>query len=269
MSAEFRFVGAGNIVRAILAGVSLSGKYGNDQIGIYDISKDVRDNFAANGYETYESSAELSKGANVVVMSVTPQVIGSVMDEMQESLSEDTVILSVAAGINFAWYQERLGKDCKIIRCMPTLTAQSGMGSFAVCASDSVTDEEYKNVEDFLASAGIVEKIPEELMTEVVAINGSAPGYFYHMANVVVEEAIKMGFDEDTALRLFSQTMKGSAETLLNSGLSRQELEKRLRLPGGTTVAALEKMEELGFDRCVEEGLAACVNRCKELEKGE
>ena len=104
-------------------------------------------------------------------------------------------------------------------------------------------------------------------MTEVVAFNGSAPGYFYHMANVVVKEALKYGFDENTAARLFAQSMKGSAETILNSGMTIDTLEGKLRLPGGTTIAALDKMEELGFDRCLQEGLKACIDRCRELGK--
>ncbi|MDP4127793.1 MAG: pyrroline-5-carboxylate reductase dimerization domain-containing protein, partial [Bacillota bacterium] len=70
---------------------------------------------------------------------------------------------------------------------------------------------------------------------------------------------------ESIALRLFSQTMKGSAEMLLNSGMSAEMLEDKLRLPGGTTLAALDKMDELGFDRCLKEAVRACVARCKEL----
>ena len=74
-----------------------------------------------------------------------------------------------------------------------------------------------------------------------------------------------MGMDENTALRLFAQTMKGSAETLLSSGMSAEALENKLRLPGGTTLAALDKMDELGFDTCLKEGVKACVDRCREL----
>ena len=160
-----------------------------------------------------------------------------------------------------------IDEKSKVIRCMPTLTAQEGMGSFAVCKSEDVTDKEFKDVEKFLSSCGIVEKIPEDLMDEVVPLNGSAPGYFYHMANVVANEGEKMGFDKEVALRLFAQTMKGSAETILNSGMSIETLESKLRLKGGTTIAALDKMDELGFERCIIEGVRACVARSKELGK--
>ena len=267
MNAKVRFIGAGNIVRAILTGVKKSGVYTPDQIGIFDISEEVRNDFQKQGYVVYSSIAELVKEAPIVVMAVTPQIIGFIMDEVKSTFSQDTVILSVVAGMGTDWFQNRLGDGCKAVRCMPTLTAQEGMGSFAVSRTENMTREDFAEVELFLSSCGIVEEIPEALMNEVVALNGSAPGYFYHMANVIVEEAVKMGFDKTTAMRLFAQTMKGSAETLLNSGMSGELLESKLRLPSGTTLAALDKMDELGFDTCLREGVRACVKRCRELSQ--
>ncbi len=57
------------------------------------------------------------------------------------------------------------------------------------------------------------------------------------------------GIVEEIPESLFAQTMKGSAEMLLNSGMSAEMLEDKLRLKGGTTLAAFDKMDELGFDR--------------------
>lgn len=267
MKTEIGFIGGGNIVKAILSGVDQSGKYARDQIGIFDIAESVRDDFASKGYGVYASIGALVRETSIIVVAVTPQVIGKVAGEIREGFTPDKVILSVAAGIDNRWYEEQIHSGCKSVRCMPTLTAQEGMGSFAVSRSKSCGDEDYRAVYDFLGSCGIVEEIPEELMTEVVAFNGSAPGYFYHMANVVVKEATGYGFDENTAIRLFAQSMKGSAETMLRSGMTIDELEGKLRLPGGTTLAALERMEELGFDRCLKEGVRACIDRCQELGK--
>ncbi|SCM83822.1 Pyrroline-5-carboxylate reductase [uncultured Sporomusa sp.] len=265
MSTIVGCIGAGNIVKALLAGVEKSGVYFPNRIGIFDVSQKVCDDFREKGYTVFSSIDDLVKSARVVVVAVTPQVIDSIMQQIKNALSADTIFLSLAAGVSIKWYQEQLGKDCKVIRCMPTLTAQVGLGAFAVSRAETVADDDYKAVECFLSSCGIVEEIPESLMCEVVPINGSAPAYFYHMTRVILKEAVHMGFDEDTALRLFAQTMKGSAEMLLNSGMSAEMLEDKLRLKGGTTLAALDKMDELGFDRCLTEGIKACVSRCKEL----
>lgn len=267
MTVTIGFIGAGNITRAIVEGVEKSGVYPAKQIGIYDISEKALNDFVAKGYTAFNSIEELVKEAQVVVVAVTPQVIGSIAPQIKSSATPATVFLSVAAGISIQWFQERLGRDCKVVRCMPTLTAQAGLGAFAVTRADTVTNGDYREIERFLTNCGLVEEIPEDLMCQVVPINGSAPGYFYHMTRVVVAEAVRLGLEQNTALRLFAQTMKGSAETLLNSGLTPEELEGKLRLAGGTTVAALEKMEELGFDRCLEEGVRACYHRCVELGK--
>lgn len=265
MNPTVRFIGAGNIVKAMLEGVEKSGDFTEEQIGIYDVSKEIRNAFEKAGYSVFESIEALIEGAPVVVVAVTPQVIGLIIDQIKQAFSDDTVLLSLAAGISNEWYQQRLGKAAKVVRCMPTLPAQVGLGAFAVSRTNTVSETDFYDVAKFLSSCGMIEEIPETLMCEVVPINGSAPAYFYHMTDVIVNEAVKMGLDQNTALRLFAQTMKGSAEMLLNSGMSAKELERKLLLPGGTTIAALKKMDELGFDTCLIEGIKACVGRCREL----
>ncbi len=267
MSVLVGFIGAGNIVKAILTGIDKGGKFTHDKIAIFDRKENAREKFKSDGYIVYDSIDKLVKNSPIIVVAVTPQAIRSIVPDIKAGITEKTVLLSVVAGISTQWYKENIDEKSKVIRCMPTLTAQEGMGSFAVCKSEDITDEEFKDVENFLSSCGIVEKIPEDLMDEVVPLNGSAPGYFYHMANVIANEGEKMGFDKEVALRLFAQTMKGSAETILNSGMSIETLESKLRLKGGTTIAALDKMDELGFERCIIEGVRACVARSKELGK--
>lgn len=265
MSTAVGFIGAGNIARAILTGVDKGGVFKREEIGIFDVVEAVREEFKEKGYQVYESVEELVKQSDMTVVAVTPQVIGKVAPQIKEGISEEKVILSLAAGISTEWYKEHLGGEYKVVRCMPTLTAQECMGSFAVSKADAVNEKDFEQADRFLSSCGIVEQIPENLMDEVVPLNGSAPGYFYHMARVIADEGEKMGFDRTTALRLFAQTMKGSAETILNSGMTIETLEDKLRLPGGTTLAALDKMDELGFDKCIVEGVRACAKRSKEL----
>ncbi|MDO4289269.1 MAG: pyrroline-5-carboxylate reductase dimerization domain-containing protein [Eubacterium sp.] len=265
MNVKIGFIGAGNIVQAILTGVEKSGAYAPGEMGIFDIAEPVKAQMADRGYAVFDGIDALVAASEVAVVAVTPQVIGSVAGDIKAGLAEDTVLLSLAAGISNSWYEEHLATSCKVVRCMPTLTAQAGLGAFAVTPSKNINGQDYAKVKAFLESCGIIEEIPEHLMSEVVPINGSAPAYFYHMAALVAKEAAAWGFNEQTAIRLFAETMKGSAETLLSSGMSPQELEDKLRLPGGTTLAALDKMDALGFDHCFTEGLKACAERCREL----
>ncbi|OOB76987.1 MAG: hypothetical protein BEN19_03030 [Epulopiscium sp. Nuni2H_MBin003] len=261
---RFGFIGGGNIVRAILTGINKGGEFKNHDIGIFDIDKNILTTYSNQGYNTYNSIEELTQNSDVVVIAVTPQIIRSITDELK--LAKDNVIISLVAGITLDWLTKNVG-DFKLFRCMPTLAAQEGLGSFAISYSNKVANHEKNIVAEFFGSCGVVEYIDESLMSKVVAINGSAPGYFYYISRIVEDVAIKMGFEADVARRLFAQTMKGSAETILKSELSLKDLEGKIKVHGGTTSAALDAMEQEGLYKCIEEGLLACVKRSEELGK--
>lgn len=262
---RYGFIAAGNIIRAMHRGAEKNADYNPAEIGIYDINEEVRKDYAARGYATFDNMKELIDNSEMLVLGVTPRVVGFIIDELAANIRKDQVMLTVVTGVEQPWYEEHLGKGCKVVICMPNMSSQVGAGAFAVSRSVACTDEDVNNVCGILRSCGLVEEIPDGMMAEILPFNGSAPGFFYHISNLMVKEAKKLGLDPDMAVRLFAQTMKGSAEMILSSDISLQDLEKALRLPGGATVTALEKIESMGFDAMYEEFVRVSVEHCKEL----
>jgi Pyrroline-5-carboxylate reductase len=260
-------VGGGNIIRAILSGTDMSGNYKKSEIGVYDINADVVKDYANKGYVGYDTMEDAIKNSGIVILAVLPQVMRSIMPQVKSVYSPDNIFISLAAGISNDWFYENLGDDAKIVQCVPTLPAQVGLSAYSVSRSKAVTDSDYKAVSDFLNSSGIVVQVPDSLMYEVVPFAGAAPAYFYHMADIAMQEAEKFGLDSSAALKLFAQTMKGSAQMLLDAEITPKEMEKKLLLPGAATLAAINKMEELGFDDCIRQGIQACVVQCRNLGK--
>ena len=264
---RYGFIAAGNIIRALLKGAERNPDFNTSEIGIYDISEAVRNDYAARGYVIYDNMKDLIIHSEMLVLGVTPRVVGLIIDELAANMRPEQLMLTVVPGVEQPWYAEHLGEGCKVVICMPNMSSQVGEGAFAVSRSASCTDEDVDKVCSILRSCGIVEEIPDGMMAEILPFNGSAPGFFYHISNLMVKEAEKLGFSGDTAIRLFAQTMKGSAEMILSSGTSLQDLETVLRLPGGATVTALEKIESMGFDAIFEEFVRVSVAHCKELGK--
>lgn len=267
MKTKIGCIGGGNIVRAILSGTKLSGNYQPSEIGVFDINEEVRQMFRDKGYVTYGSIGELVENSQIVVIAILPQIIRSIIPEIKAVYSNQNIFISLPAGIKNEWFYANLGDDAKVVQCVPTLTAQVGMGAYSVNRAKAVTDADYQLAYDFLTSSGIVAEIKEELMQEVIPFAGAAPAYFYHIADVVVKEGVKMGLDEKTVLQLFAETMKGSAEMLLTSEDSPKTLEKKLLLPKAATLSAINKMVELGFDEAWQAGIKACVDQAKNLAK--
>lgn len=262
---RYGFIAAGNIIQAMHKGAELNSAYDPSEIGIYDINEELRNSYAKRGYVTFDKMGDLIDNSDVLVLGVTPKVAGLVIDELAASYRPGQLLLTVVTGVEQDWYKEHLGKDSKVVICMPNMSSQVGEGAFAVSRSVNCSDEDVKKATEILSLCGLVEEVPDGMMAEVLPFNGSAPGFFYHIANLMVEEAKKLGLDSDTAVKLFAQTMKGSGEMILNSDLSLKDLETALRLPGGATVTALEKIESLGFDDLYREFVNVSVERCKEL----
>jgi pyrroline-5-carboxylate reductase len=61
------------------------------------------------------------------------------------------------------------------------------------------------------------------------------------------------------------QTMRGTAELLDESGQHPEELVDGVSSPGGTTIAAIERLEAGGLRAAFAEAVAANVKRAEEL----
>ncbi len=262
---RYGFIAAGNIIRSMHRGAELNADYNPAEIGIYDISEDVRKDYASRGYKTFDSMKDLVDNSEMLVLGVTPKVSGLIIDELAACYRPGQLMLTVVTGVEQPWYTEHLGKDCKVVICMPNMSSQVGEGAFAVSRNENCTDEDVEKVTEILRSCGLCVEIPDGKMAEILPFNGSAPGFFYHIANLMGKEAAALGIDPDTAIRLFAQTMKGSAEMILSSDVSLQDLETALRLPGGATVTALEKIESMGFDDMYHEFVKVSVEHCRKL----
>ncbi|POP32959.1 pyrroline-5-carboxylate reductase [Lactonifactor longoviformis] len=262
---RYGFIAAGNIIRAMHTGAELNEDYNPAEIGIYDINEDTRKDYASKGYATFDNMKELVDHSEMLVLGVTPKVAGLIIDELKACYRPGQLMLTVVTGIEQPWYTEHLGEDCKVVICMPNMSSRVGAGAFAVSRNANCTDEDVEKVTSILRLSGIVEEIPDGMMAEILPFNGSAPGFFYHISNLMIKEAEKYGLNPDTAIRLFAQTMKGSAEMILSSDISLKDLETALRLPGGATVTALEKIESMGFDEMYEEFVKTSVEHCRKL----
>ena len=113
MSVLVGFIGAGNIVKAILTGIDKGGKFTHDEIAIFDRKEDARENFKSDGYIVYDSIDKLVKNSPIIVVAVTPQAIRSIVPDIKAGITEKTVLLSVVAGISTQWYKENIDDNGK------------------------------------------------------------------------------------------------------------------------------------------------------------
>jgi len=262
------FIGGGNMTAAIVSGVVKNRTFPAQQIYVFDIHEEKRESLRQKaGILTADSAYDLVKTCNIIFLAVKPQSFPSMLDEIRPAVGKDKTFVSIAAGITSASISEALLCDCPVIRAMPNTPLMLGKGATAVCRTGNVPDDIYRLVLKLFSSCGMVAQIDESQMNAVISVNGSSPAYLYLFAKAVLDSAEKQGIQPSVSLPLFCQTLVGSAEMLLKSGNTPDELIQKVSSRGGTTIAALNVLEKNHFEQMIDEAMKACTARAEELGK--
>ena len=84
----------------------------------------------------------------------------------------------------------------------------------------------------------------------------------------MIESAVRLGMPQADATALVLATISGAARYAIESGTSPAELREAVTSKGGTTEAALARLEAAGLRTMFDDAIEAAFVRAKELAKG-
>lgn len=265
MGMTIGFIGAGNMVSAILAGVLQKSLTTPDQVWLSNRSAEKLEPWKKQGVHVTQDNVILAQKADLIVLGVKPQVFETVLPQIAPYGSGKCVV-SIAAGISTSYLKERL-PGAMVVRAMPNTPMKLGKGATVLAQAPEVPEDLFALVRSFFDAAGTTAVVPESQMDDVIALNGSSPAFFFRMAAAMVATAQEVGIDPDLALSMVAQTMSGSAAMLLESGQSAQALTQQVCSPGGTTLAALTAFDDFRFEEMLRQAALRCAQRSRELGK--
>ncbi len=257
-------IGIGKMGSSILQGLIKSGLYQKSDILLYDADLDKVNMLSERGYEIAEKELALFQSVEMLILAIKPQLFASVLSKLQDS-QEKTTIISIAAGITIEYMKKYLGEQ-KYIRVMPNTPAAIGYGTTIITRNDKVDDETFIKARRIFENLGIVEEVKEEDIDAIIPINGSMPAYLYYFVKAFVETAKIHGINEKIAKYLAANSVIGSAQMLLQSNKTIDELINDVCSPGGTTIAGMNILKDNHFEEIIEKASLACTNRSKELK---
>ena len=209
--------------------------------------------------------AECVPGADLLILAVKPQDSPALFKALRGLVQPQQVVLSIMAGVRIDTLREALGTP-KIIRAMPNLPAQIGMGMTAFTSTDAVTRAELVQVQNLLSTTGKTVYVEEEAAIDAsTAISGSGPAYVYYCMEALMAAAGQMGFTGAEAELLVSQTFRGAVELYSQSGLSCEDWIAKVASKGGTTEAALGAFGAGAVREGLMAGASAARDRAEEL----
>lgn len=259
------FIGAGNMAQAIIGGVLHSGLIEAKDMIASAASQATIDRVSETlGIETTLDNCQVAQ-AEILFLAVKPIYLQQVIEEIKTEISGETIIVSIAAGKDLAWLEERLGSEHKIIRTMPNTPALVGEGITAVCPNKKIEKQELEEVLAILQSFGKAEVVAESMMDAVVAVSGSSPAYVFMFIEAMADAAVAEGMPRAQAYQFAAQSVLGSARMVLESGKHPGELKDMVCSPAGTTIEAVQSLENHGFRGTVMECMRACARKNREL----
>ncbi len=261
------FIGVGNIADAIISGALAGGVLSAEKFVLYDIDTVKLSPFAQKGMAVAKSVKDLAEAVEVLFLTVKPQILMSVLEQLKPYLKDDTLIISPVAGVKIQKINKALGGGKKIIRVMPNTPLMYSAGATAISVGEGVTDAERDFCEKVFLSSGVTAILPEEQIDAVTGISGSSPAFFMRFAREIINEGINQGMLRADAEKLVLGTMLGTAKMMLESDRTVDELIKAVASPGGTTEAGLKTMDAENFDGLASKIISAAINRSKELSK--
>lgn len=261
------FIGSGNMAEAIIKGIIDTHICHPEDIIISDVRNERLKELADKYNISYTTNIKLAKAVDILILSVKPQNMKEVLNEIKIAIGNETLIVSIAAGITTDSIRKSLGSDC-VIRVMPNTPALIGQGA-AVLFATKQAKQRLDEVERIFSAVGLVTSVEDEnLMDAVTAVSGSGPAYFFLLMEEMIKTAVKLGLDTEHAEKIVLQTAKGASMLAIErakAGEKPQTLRQKVTSPNGTTEAALKVFGKYEFEKIITDALAAAAKRSKEL----
>jgi pyrroline-5-carboxylate reductase len=262
------FIGAGNMANAIVGGLVKNGFPANQITASAPSEDNLKQIKSAWGVEVSQDNQGSAAKADIIILSVKPQVLKVVCEGLSAHLSHQPLVISIAAGIGLTSLSSWLGDDLPIIRCMPNTPSQVLQGASGLIGNSQVNDAHKLASTDLFSAIGIVEWLDEEQkMHAVTALSGSGPAYIFLVIEAMEAAAVKQGIAPATARRLAAQTVAGAAEMVLSSDIAPSQLKRNVMSPGGTTERAIQTFEACQLTAIFEKAMTAAANRSVTLSE--
>jgi len=261
-------LGAGVMGETLLSGLIRSGRRAEDLL-----VGERRSSRAAELQERYGvdvvGNVEAAQKADTLTLVVKPQDMGDLLSEIAPVVRPGQLVVSLAAGITTSFVESRLPDGVAVVRVMPNTAALVDEGMAAISRGSHCDEQHLIEAESLMASTGRVVRVPEKQQDAVTAVSGSGPAYIFFVVESMIEAGVHLGLPRSTAAELVVQTVVGSAKLLRETGEHPTVLREQVTSPGGTTAAAVRKLEDHKVRAAFLTALEAARDRSRALAEGQ
>ncbi len=264
-------IGVGNIGTSILRGLLAAEP--EVRIFISDENKEKLRFFEADSksdsrVEVCERNEEVVEKSEVMILAVKPNDVRGVVEGIAPFMTEEKILISVAAGVPTRAIEEYLGEaeGKRVIRVMPNIGARVREAVSAICKGEYAREEDEETAKGILSAIGAVYSVNERDMDVITGLSGSGIAFFAAVIDAMADGGVYEGLPHDLSLAIAARTAIGAAKMVL-AGDEPSEIKAMVTSPGGTTIRGLYAMESKDVKAALMEAVIEATRRAREISK--
>jgi len=220
----------------------------------------------ATGYQPNANSLAV-EGAQIVLLAIKPANVIEVLEQIKAVISKDALVISVAAGVTTATIESYLPASVSVIRAMPNTPALIQQGLTGISVGSRANAEQLAVAVELFDAVGKTVVLPEDQIDALSTISGSGPAYVFYFMEEFINASKAMGFSQEDAYLLVTQTFLGASELISQTQGDPAELRRQVTSPNGTTMKAVAVLEEGKLQELFLKATTAALARAKEISQ--
>ena len=263
--ARLTIIGAGNIGRAMAAGLVGAGRFPSSEIILTRRTVALLADMAQQGFQTQADNRDAVRRADSVIIAVQPGQLDQVLEEIGPDLAAGRqLLISVVSGVSLDDLQRQVGRNVPVARAMPNTGI--ALGRSMTCVAMGSDDAELRQkVLAIFDSVGRTLVIDEELMTPATALGACGIAFFLRAIRAAAQGGIEIGFHPEEALIMAAQTALGAASLVLDNDRHPEREIDSVTTPRGCTISGLNEMEHRGFSSAMIRGITTSAEKARSL----
>lgn len=261
------FIGAGNMAKAILAGMHKSNVINKKDVFVSNKTKEkLVDIDKKYGYYTsIKNDDVIEKSKDVIFLCIKPQVFDEIKNELKKSINKNQIIVTIIAGKTLDYLEKSLGTK-NIIRVMPNTPCLVGAGICSITATSSAKkDKRYDEIINILKNIGETVEVDEKYVNAITQISGASPAWIFMFIEALADGGVLCGMPRDLAYKFASNAVMGSGKLAVEKNVHPGILKDMVTSPAGTTIEGVKVLEEKGFRGAVIDAVNASYQKSIKL----
>ena len=220
------------------------------------------------GIRTTTHNADAAKGADIIIVSVKPQVMAEALGSIKKVVTKNQLVISTAASVSTAFIERQLGNGVPVIRTMPNTACLVRSGMTGICGGKHARREHLVLAEGLFSALGRALILDEKYMDAVTGLSASGIAFMYVTLESMAECGVAAGLPREIATELAAQAMLGAARMVQETREHPAKLKDVVTTPAGTTIDGLLEIESGGLRVTLIKAVVRATKRAGELVNG-